>query len=84
MSVLDSNFATRDFYSKGIIRFEEISARRKADIDTFKTVITNPKVEINEKYKMPFHFLSRNSSCRMKSILNMWKVGIITKYYQQY
>lgn len=63
MSVLDSNFATRDFYSKGIIRFEEISARRKADIDTFKTVITNPKVEINEKYKMPFHFLSRNSYC---------------------
>lgn len=63
MSELDANFSTKDFYSRGIVRFEEISARRKADIDTFKTVITNPKVTVKEKYQAPFVFLSRNSYC---------------------
>ena len=63
MSELDAAFCGKEFYSQGIVRFEEISARRKADIDTFKTVITNPKVTVKEKYKMPFEFLSRNSYC---------------------
>ena len=63
MSELDAAFCGKEFYSQGVVRFEEISARRKADIDTFKTVITNPKVTVKEKYKEPFEFLSRNSYC---------------------
>lgn len=61
--MLNSSFSTKEIMQSGIVRFEEITARKHADIEKLNSLITATDLQLNIKYKRQTNITPKNIYC---------------------